>query len=469
MGFVDDNLPNDSKAEVVVAGLGRSGQAAAKLLLAEGHSVIVVDEADGEDLQETAADLRQKGASVFLGVEGLQTDDPDLVVLSPGIGPQSPFLLEALEKGHPVIPELELGWSRIASRVIAVTGSNGKSTAVKWLGDILAMNGKKTIVGGNYGRPASEIALEESSRDWVVLEVSSFQLERIVDFRADIAVLLNILPDHLDRHPSLEAYRSAKLRIFENCGADDVCIIPDELVKQNWFPESLESIACNRVTFGRSPGADWRVENGRAHSPANGRSGEEGVTIDLRGTYFESALWADTVGAVSAAAFACGIEAEEVQRAAQLFEPLPHRLQRVAEIEGVSFINDSKATNLAAMQAAVESMQGPVRLIAGGRPKENDFEKVNSSVSKVRSVYLIGEAASEMREAWRDLVPCILCGGLERALERAWTDASEGETVLLSPGCASFDQFSGFAERGERFIKFIKGLVRRNTIWDKVM
>ncbi len=440
--------------EWLVLGLGASGLAAARLLLAEGRCVTVLESGDSAALRACAEMLRAEGARVALGWSCPLNGVFDIAVVSPGVPPKSELFRTVEACGIPLISELELGWSRLRAPVLAVTGSNGKSTAVKWLSEILLDAGKTVVIGGNYGRPVSDIAMEKTDFDWILLEVSSFQLATVREFRPDIGILLNMLPNHLDWHGDMSAYRDAKMRLFENIFPDDLCILPFEMVSKTGVRQKLLS------TFGVSADADWQFKDGAVWK---NEGGVAHLAVNLRGSYFDNEIFGVSAAAITAAVKACGVDSRHIENAARLFEPLPHRMQRVAEIDGVVFVNDSKATNLAALEAALRMTGSSLRLIAGGRAKESDFVAVCEALSGVRAVYLIGEAMDAMSRAWSEVINCIDCTTLSVAVERAWNDAVRGETILLAPGCASFDQFVSFEERGDFFIQLIKNLQKKNN------
>ena len=418
----------------LVLGYGRSGRAAEYLLRAEGCAVTVLAE-------ETA------GLSELF--QALETTLFDVCIVSPGFALSHPWMEAVRAAGVPFLSELELGWSRHRGRTVAVTGSNGKSTAVKWIYDMLRLAGKKVAIGGNYGIPACETVQKNPDLDWLVLEVSSFQLETVRDFQAEVAVLLNVLPNHLDRHGSMTEYQRIKERIFGKT-QDSVCMVPFELVSK------LETNR-NWITFGVSPEATYFFEKG---SVFQGK--EKGV--NLSGTLFDSPTLGGCTGAAGVAvADVCGVPRSAALEAARDFEPLPHRLERLGEIGGVTYINDSKATNLAAMATALESCPAGVHLIAGGLPKETDFTFVEEILAeRAVNIYLIGQVSRAMYQAWNGVCQCVECGTLEKAFGTAQNVAKPGETVLLSPACASFDQFKSFEERGAQFVVLFQALARKN-------
>jgi len=417
--------------KALILGCGRSGRAAEALLRSEGSTVSVICE-------ELTPDYCYEDLHFT----------PDVAVMSPGFSLNHPWVRDLTARGIPLLSELELGWSRRHCPVIAVTGSNGKSTVVKWIADALSAAGQRAVPCGNYGLPLSAAVMLPDVPDWLVVEVSSFQLETVQTFRPDIGVLLNVLPNHLDRHGDMETYRNLKLRLFENMTESDTAVVFQGLEK--YFPTlGKEPCAPTRsvpevgnVFFGTEEGADVRFLDGKVGS------------VDLRGTYFDNEVLGAAAAAVVAVGKACGLSTEALERSARNFEPLPHRMQTIAEINGVTFVDDSKATNLAAMCAALRMSRGRVHLIAGGRAKESNFSFAKDLLAqRVSRLYLIGEASTAMQSVWEKSVECVPCYELEKAVAAAWEAAVPGDTVLLSPACTSFDQFESFAERGEAFAR----------------
>lgn len=421
----------------LILGYGRSGRAAEKMLQAEGCETVVF-------AQETADDNQ-----IF---QTLKIRSFDVCIVSPGFALSHPWVCSVRDAGVPLLSELELGWSRHTGRTVAVTGSNGKSTAVKLICESIQLSGLKSAIGGNYGIPACEVVLDHSDLDWLVLEVSSFQLETVHHFRPEVAVVLNVLPNHLDRHETMLAYRRVKARIFGTASLPaDFCLVPVELLEP--FKEDVDGER-NWITFGGTPDADYFFNNGAV------LRGEE-TLFDLRETPFDSPTIGRCTGAsVAAVAQVCGLAFSVVESAAQRFKPLPHRLQGIGELGGVFYVNDSKATNLAAMATALLATGNKIHLIAGGRSKESDYTFVKEILAeRVRSIYVIGQASQAMYQAWNGICPCVDCGTLEEAFSTARNAAGAGDTILLSPGCASFDQFLRFEERGERFMALFKDAV----------
>ena len=381
-------------------GLARSGLAAAAALERRGVEIVRADRELGND------------DDVGL-VEGV-----GLLVKSPGVPAEAPLVAVARERDVPVWSEVELASRLLPNPILGVTGTNGKTTTAEWLGFMLG-----APVAGNVGRALSELDGEVEPEQVVVVELSSFQLEDIDRFRPRIAVLLNLEPDHLDRHGSFEAYRDAKLRIFENQTEADTAVVPRDLDHE---------LRARRVEFAAA-----------APLPAE---------PSLRGMHNR-----ENAAAAVAAARAAGAVEEEIVRGLRDFRGVPHRLELVAELGGVEYVNDSKATNVAATLRALAAYEDePVRLILGGSRKGENFAPLAAALGpNVRAVYVTGETADELARAIPDTIHA---GDLATALERAATAAQPGEVVLLSPACASYDQFRDFEERGEEFKRLVANL-----------
>ena len=432
--------------QAVVLGAGASGWAAARLLRMRGTRVTLIDAADTVTMPNWAAS--DEGLTLITGCTDLPEPLCDLGVVSPGIPATSAWIAALQARGVPVWSELELAARCTSIPMIAVTGSNGKSTLVKLLTDALNADGQRAVACGNYGRPLSDLVCSDETPDWAVVEVSSFQLEWVAQFRPQVAVLLNVQPDHLDRHGSMEAYTALKLRLFGCQEAEHLALLPFG------FSSGSAAVGARVLDFGSQAGAQWRWVPGaiEGHSLDG-----DGVNITLAGGYFDNPVLGCAAAAAAAVLSHCGVDTDTVSMAFADFEPLPHRMQPVGEINGVRFIDDSKATNLAALTAGLAMTPGPVRLIAGGRLKEARLVEAKELLTlKVKKVYLIGESTEVLKSEWSDVIECRECGTLEHAVALAIQDARAGETVLLSPGCASFDQFNNYAHRGDVFRELIQ-------------
>ncbi|MDR0993284.1 MAG: UDP-N-acetylmuramoyl-L-alanine--D-glutamate ligase [Verrucomicrobiota bacterium] len=437
-----------SQRAFMVCGLGASGLAAARLLRSENQPVVAVDERDTPTLRAAAVGLTRLGCEVFLGCASPPAERMVGAIVSPGLDINGPLLTLLRKKGVPLLSEVELGWSRFQGRSIAVTGSNGKSSVVKALAEAFQAAGHKAVACGNYGLPVCDAVLETPDAEWLVIEVSSFQAETLVEFRPDIGVLLNRLPNHLDRHGSMEAYTRLKARLFARQGMKDVAVVPSEWLDL-FMEESGGRGSWKTTGSGALSHADYIYLPSRVNGP-------DRRSLSIEGSYFDNAVLGPNAAAVLAATDLAGLSPRQVARVLQAFQPLPHRTQRIAVQGGVVFVDDSKATNLASLTASIRMQNGPVHLIAGGRSKEVDFSVALPVLQEnVRAVYLIGEAAADMGIAWGASVPCRICGTLERAVAKARRVAEAGEVVLLAPGGTSYDQFGSYAERGEAFQKLV--------------
>lgn len=432
----------------LVVGLGASGVAAARLLAREGWRVTVNDRAGADALGERLGQLPE-GCRCVLGdhplalLEGLS-----LVVASPGVPWDLPLLAAARERGIEVVAEVELACRFLTAPLVGITGSNGKTTTTALTGAILEAAGWRAAVGGNIGTPAAELAV---GGDWdaVVLELSSFQLEGCAALRPRVGVLLNLSPDHLDRHPTMAAYLAAKVRLFARQR-------PDEWAVLNRDDAPLRGLATpsRQVFFSLS---DRTAE---AHL-AGGRLVLDGAPLLPRD---ELPLLGDhNVANALAAALAAarlGVPREAIAGALATFTGLPHRHQQVAAARGVRFVDDSKGTNIGATAAGLAGYPpGSIHLILGGLGKGQDFRALAPAVTgRVARAYLIGAAAEEIAAGLAGVVPCEACGTLAVAVERAFALARPGDTVLLSPACASFDQFANYADRGEQFARLARAL-----------
>jgi UDP-N-acetylmuramoylalanine--D-glutamate ligase len=424
--------------KIIVVGMGRSGVAAGEWLLGEKAEVTMFDESTDSAVAEVGLRMRARGAEVITGQKSVVGRSFDRAILSPGISPDRPMVLELKAAGVPMLGELELGAQACLCPVVAVTGTNGKSTTTELITQILQAAGKRAVACGNYGKPLCEVALLSRELDWAVAEVSSFQLETIDTFRPRIAVYLNLTPDHLDRYPTLEAYAAAKARIFENQKAEDVAVIRKGMV----FPKRQGR---TMVFTSEARGADYTLQEGWLCA-----QGDKVMRQDW--TKLRGAHNAENLLAALAVADAMEVSREVVKKVFANYQALPHRCEVVAVRAGVTWINDSKATNLDAMERAVMGMDGPVILIAGGKDKGFDVATSRPVLEgKVRAVLLLGEMAEKMEKAWSGGTPCRRVKDLGEAVQRAAEMAREGESVLLSPGCSSYDQFKNFEERGEKY------------------
>ena len=433
--------------KVAVLGAGLSGTAAALLLRSEGADVTVLDSADEKTLlKSTIENLRGRGVEVRCGpAAGQDSSSYDFVVLSPGIDPISPLATSFSSRKIETMGELELGWRSVNVPVIAITGTNGKTTTTELLAQMLNACGQRTIACGNIGKPLCEVALEEHDLDLLTVEVSSFQLETIRTFRPSISVWLNFAPDHLDRYRSVAEYRAAKLRIFENQTADGVAIVN--------AGETLPKIAARKVTFSAyMDQADFRLEGGSIVY-------QNAPVLRMAETKLRGSHNIENIMATLAVGLARGLSFERMLPPLCAYEPRPHRCEFVREVGDVTYVNDSKATNLDAVEKGLLAQNKSVILIAGGKDKGFTFETLRPLVSKkVRAAVLIGEMAERIAQDWKAAVPCEIAHSLADAVERAHALAKPGDVVLFSPGTSSFDMFKSYADRGDQFRALVHAL-----------
>jgi UDP-N-acetylmuramoylalanine--D-glutamate ligase len=436
--------------KVAVLGAGLSGSAAALLLGSEGAEVTVLDGAEETNLLKSTIDnLQAHGVRVICGAAADKDSGAyQFAVLSPGIDPASPLARDFLSRGIETIGELELGWQFCKVPVIAVTGTNGKTTTTELLAQMLNACGQRTIACGNIGKPLSEVAREKQPFDVLTVEVSSFQLEAIRTFRPSISLWLNFAPDHLDRYRSVSDYRAAKLRIFENQTESDVSVVN--------AIEKLPAVRPRKITFSAyTDQADFRVSEG-----AIVYHGEE--VLRLADTKLRGLHNIENLMATLAAGMARGLPFNEMVPPLRVYEPRPHRCEFVRELSGVEYVNDSKATNLDAVDKALRAQSKPVILIAGGKDKGFSFDALRSLVKeKVKSTILIGEMAESIRRSWNGAVQSQIANSLADAVERAHASARPGDMVLFSPGTSSFDMFKSYADRGDQFRALVQALPKR--------
>jgi UDP-N-acetylmuramoylalanine--D-glutamate ligase len=444
----------------LVVGLARSGVAAALALraAAPGARIVACDRDHPAEAVEAAERLAAAGVEVHLDTDGTQllaaAHPPRTIVKSPGVSPRAPTLARARELGIEVAGEIELGWRLVRNEFIAVTGTNGKTTTTELIGAIHQEARLPVAVAGNVGTPVSSFAgaLEEDAT--VVCEASSFQLEDSSEFAPEAALFLNFAPDHLDRHPGLDEYLEAKLRLFARQTSDDIAVL------NAWEPTLARELpgSATRVWFGESERCDLRVERGELFW--RGEPFLEAYRVKLRGPHNLS-----NAMAAAAVTLARGVSTDAVTSALQRFRGLEHRLEEVAELGGVLYVNDSKATNPSSALAALHSFEGGVHAILGGSLKGGGFADIADVVAeRCAGCYLIGEAAERIRADLGNVgVELHDCGDLERAVAEASRRAKPGHVVLLAPACASFDQYRDFEERGEHFRSIVGRLEGRGS------
>ncbi|MEE9229588.1 MAG: UDP-N-acetylmuramoyl-L-alanine--D-glutamate ligase [Acidobacteriota bacterium] len=448
---------------ILVVGAARSGLAATALLLGHGYQVTLTDSRPAADLDPKIRQLIEKGGRLEAGGhQATSFRKADLIVVSPGVPSDLAEIRQAREAGVPVWAEAELAWRFLKGSIAGITGSNGKTTTTSLTTHLLREASIDAVACGNIGVPLSSLINEDSSSRWYVFEMSSFQLETIDQLRPHIAVYLNLTQDHLDRHPDFSHYRNAKERIFSNQTSEDHAVLnlDDTLVaaaadhilsRISWFGLALD------------PRPRFAVERGNFVE----RSGEAAprpllplTQYALRGSHnISNALASLTTASL------CGAQASDLASGLRSFRPLPHRMEPVGALGGIEFVNDSKATNVDAALRAVEAFHQPVVWILGGREKGSDFQplKTTAGSDRVRGVIAMGEAAERITEVLGNVVPVRKVIDLSSALREACALARSGDVVLLSPACASFDQYRSYEERGDDFRARVRALIEKET------
>jgi UDP-N-acetylmuramoylalanine--D-glutamate ligase len=441
--------------KVLVVGLGKSGLAAALFLRHRGAQVTVSDVRSAEALAKDIPALLDEGIMVETGGHGLLTfRRQDLIVVSPGVPLNTPELAQVKSFGLPVIGELELAARFLKGRTLAITGSNGKTTTTALVGEILQKAGMPTLVGGNIGVPVVELIDQSTDETWSVLEVSSFQLESTERFHPRIAVILNITPDHLDRHGSFENYALAKERIFAAQDESDVVVLnADNARAAQAAVRSVGKVYFFSAEHSVMQGA-W-VEDGLLVYRAGKDEPREEI-MPLSGIPLQGAHNVENVLAAVCASRQAGVSREQIRSGVEAFKAVEHRLEFVAQVDGVDFYNDSKATNVDATAKAVASFSSGIHLILGGKDKDSDYRQLAELLrARVRAIYTIGSAATKIESQLRGVVPILSSETLDNAVNAAASAARPGEVVLLAPACSSFDQFENYEQRGRVFKELV--------------
>lgn len=455
--------PLDVKGKrVLVVGLGRSGVASALFLEEKGARVTVSDAKTEDQLRGEIPKLLDRGIAVETGGHGERTfQQQDLIVVSPGVPGDVPLLAQARQRGIPVIGEIELASRFLKGHIVAITGSNGKTTTTALTGEVISWGGWESLVGGNIGTPAISLVPESTADTYNVLEVSSFQLETIQTFHPEAAVVLNVTPDHLDRHGSMEAYIAAKKRIFENQTSAD------------WAVLNADDANCVRMAEGIRAQLRWFSRRKEVEQGAFVRDGQivhrddSGETailpvdeIPLKGAHnLENVLAAACVGMI----IPC--EPRRIRSAVREFKAVEHRLEHVATIAGVDYYNDSKATNVDATIKALESFPANLHVILGGKDKGSDYTVLAPLLrERAKRVYTIGAAAEKIESQIAGSADVLRAGTLEMAVKKASESAAPGDVVLLAPACASFDQFEDYEHRGRVFKELVNALAEKQAI-----
>ena len=442
-------------AKALVVGMGRSGFETASFLRQRGARVTISEMAGQDEMGDAAGKFHELGVRTEFGGHVMETfTGADFIVVSPGVPHTIPPIRAAQDKGVPLLGEIELASRFIKEPMIAVTGTNGKTTTTQLIGDMLEQSGQTVFVGGNIGTPLISYLTGHEKAQRLVVEVSSFQLDTTTRFRPDISLLLNISDDHLDRYPDMEAYAESKGRILKNQTKNDIAVLngEDQRIRQlcngsepekmfftgRWEEEKGADIGTHAITFhGLDP----------LHQPA---------AIELSRVPLTCRHELENISAAGLAALAGGGTLSGIQNALHGFRGLPHRMECVATLDGIPFYNDSKATNVDAVLRAIECLKGPIHLIMGGRDKGGQFHLLASSIQqKVKNLILLGEAAPDIKAALGNLTTTRIVATMQEAVSFAHTSASPGEVVLLSPACASFDMYQDYKERGEAFRKTV--------------
>jgi UDP-N-acetylmuramoylalanine--D-glutamate ligase len=446
---------------ISILGMARSGLACAKLLRKIGAKVFVSDAQSKEFLSDQMGKLEALGIDFETGGHTSKVvQGQDFIVLSPGVPLDIPILRQAQDSGIPAFSEIEVAFWLTDSKIIGITGSNGKTTTVTLVGEMLKEDDREFRTGGNIGVPFSAVVEEVSPDGFLVLELSSFQLERIEEFRPHISSILNVTPDHLDRHPDLESYLEAKLRILENQTQGDFAVLNSD--DENSLRLAKQG-KCKKLFFSTQKEVEQGafVRQGELFSRWGGEEQKivEASEIGIKGPH--------NLSNAAAACVICtilGVAPQSMQSALRRFKGVEHRLERVADMAGVSFVNDSKATNVDSVWYALQSVAAPIILIAGGRDKGGDFSRLRDLVKEnAKALILVGESKERVKSALGDLVPSQYADSLEEAVGAAMGKASAGDTILLSPGCASFDMFKDYQHRGQVFKASVRDLEKKHN------
>ena len=439
----------DGGKNIGVFGLGKSGRAAASLLSLKGFSVTGFDKSDD---MPVCSDCNR----IVTGDDMPDyLDNLDGIVISPGIDPCSPLPSKARELGIPVIGEIELAFRNTDIPVLAITGSNGKTTTAEWLGYILRKAGLNACVAGNTGYPFSTAVIEHPDADFVSLEVSSYQLQTIETFRPAAAAILNVTPDHLQRHGNIRGYIDAKARIFMNNIGNDLLVLNRD------DPGSIPLAGRTggiEIFFGIGKELEtgaYSLDNSLYYSISETKY----FIMDVRDISLPGQHNLSNALAVVCLAVKAGLSPDQMVEGLSSFPGVPHRIEWIRDYRGISFVNDSKSTNPDSLNVALRSISKPLILIAGGLAKETDYSELRDLIAeRVKAMILIGEASAMLEDCWSGAAPVFRENDMENAVRQAVKQSQDGDVVLLSPGCASFDQYSSFEERGEHFRKLVEDL-----------
>lgn len=445
---------------ILVVGLGKSGISVVKFLVAQGCTVTAADNRNQDMLGDVLPEISNLGITIELGPHNPEIfENCDLIVLSPGVPHTIASVNLAREKGIPVIGEIELAYHFINIPTIAVTGTNGKSTTTLLIAEMLHHSNFRALAGGNLGTPLMELVEKQDAVDFIVAEISSFQLDTIDKFRPLVSIILNITDDHLERYTDFNAYARSKARIFENQGANDICVFneADETILS-----VSENLAARRFAFNCRQFNEYRAWISEQticfHTPDDGDQHVDCTDIPLAGRHN-----LENVSAAGLAVLAVGGSISGIKSALQNFKGLPHRVEYVDTVKNVRFYDDSKATNVDAVARALESFSSPVILIMGGRDKGGGYECLRKQFAQsVKQLVVIGEAAEKIKTVFEDMVPTVKASDMAQAVKMAASFAISGDSVLLSPACSSFDMYDSYAQRGNDFVQSVSLLESEN-------
>jgi UDP-N-acetylmuramoylalanine--D-glutamate ligase len=451
---MDINILHNKKVSVI--GAARSGVAVATLLKSHGALVFVSDSSIADKLQSSLPNLQLEKIEYEVGRHSDRVYECELMVVSPGVPSNAPVVLEAQKRKIKVVSELEVGSWFCRAPIVAITGSNGKTTTTTLTGRILSDAAKKHVVAGNIGTAFSAVVLELAETDVAVLEVSSFQLDHIGVFRPKISILLNITPDHMDRYNhSMEKYAASKARIFENQRSDDVLIYNAD---DEWTNRVVSQAQSRKVAFSiqQKLNEGAFVENEKLVTSLGGVKTE---IIDINQIFIKGIHNLYNSMAAALAGQLLGVEADSFQSTLKTFEGVEHRLEFVRELNSVRYYNDSKATNVDSVWYALQAFKEPIVLLLGGRDKGNDYSRLAKLVKKqVKAIVAIGESADKVEQAFRGTSAITKTTSMDEAVSTARSLAQSGDVVLLSPACASFDWFKNYEHRGQVFKELVKNL-----------
>ncbi|VAX23307.1 UDP-N-acetylmuramoylalanine--D-glutamate ligase [hydrothermal vent metagenome] len=439
--------------KALVIGLARTGVSAAKLLSKLGAIVTVTDMKNENALKDFSSSLPDGVKKMLGGHDGVSVSDYDLAVISPGVPWDAPLPASMRKAGVELVSEVEFAVRLIKKPLIAVTGSNGKSTTTTLIGLMLKAAGKKVYVGGNIGAPLCDAV--DGDYDWIVAEISSFQLEGIKTFKPRIGLILNITEDHLDRHKTVNAYVALKARVFENMDSGDTLIVNGDDAKTRTL-DLPAGVKVLKFTHAHSSSSCAWIENGKAVAQVGDIRVELFALDDLK---IPGAHNVENAISAGLTALSAGVTPNIIQNVIRSFEGLPHRMELVATIDNVNYINDSKGTNIDATLKSIEGFNKNLVLIAGGSNKGADFSPLAKAIVKhAKGIVLIGETAQAIKQELGSFEHIEMASSMEKAVIKASAFAKQGDTVLLSPACASFDMFKNFEDRGDAFKKSVGNL-----------